>query len=269
MRVRSSFWSRRMGDLFSLAGKSALITGGSRGIGAMIAKGFVQAGVRTYISARKADALEATAMALSEYGSCTPLGADLSTVEGTSELTSNLAAHEDKLDILVNNAGATWGSPIDDFPESGWDRVVDLNLKGVFFLTQKCLPLLRSAASMESPARIINISSINAFRHSHMDNFSYSASKAGVITLTEHLAASLAQDHITVNAIAPGMFPSKMTAFLYSSEDRKAQTDALVPLGRSGAWEDAAGPAMFLASRAAAFMTGATLTVDGGVAANA
>lgn len=258
-----------MPDLFTLDGKTALITGGSRGIGAMIARGYVSAGVRTYISARKVGELEETAKQLSEFGECIAIPGDLSTTEGAGALANEIEIRESKLDILINNAGATWGAAIDAFPESGWDRVMDLNLKGLFFLTQKCLKLLRAAASPEDPARVINISSINALRHSHMDNFSYSASKAGLITLTEHLAANLADQHITVNAIAPGMFPSKMTQFLYADEQRSAQTDALVPLGRSGEWQDAAGPAIFLASRASAFVTGATLVVDGGVAANA
>ena len=258
-----------MSDLFSLGGKTAIVTGGSRGIGAMIARGFVMAGVRTYISARKADPLEEQAQQLSEFGHCEALPADLSSVEGAGELADRFSEKESKLDILVNNAGATWGAPIETFPEAGWGRVMDLNLKGLFFFTQKCLPLLEAAADPNEPARIINISSINALRHSHMDNFSYSTSKAGLITLTEHLAAHLAKRNITVNAIAPGMFPSKMTEFLYSDEHRRTQTNALVPLGRSGDWEDAAGPAIFLASRAAAFITGATLVVDGGVAANA
>lgn len=258
-----------MSDLFTLEGKTALVTGGSRGIGAMIARGFVEAGVKTYISARKEAELLATEKALSVYGDCIAIPSDLSTAEGISDLTQELARREQRLDILVNNAGATWGAPIDAFPESGWDRVLDLNLKAPFFLVQKCLPLLRASASPDAPARIINVSSINAMRHSHMDNFSYSASKAGLIALTRHLAANLARSHITVNAIAPGMFPSRMTAFLYDTEEQRQHMDAMVPLGRSGEWEDAAGPAIFLASRGAAFVTGATLIVDGGVTANA
>lgn len=221
------------------------------------------------MTARKEEELKATSRRLGAFGECIPIIADLSSVEGARDLADHLAKLESRLDILVNNAGATWGAPIDEFPESGWDRVLDLNLKGLFFLVQQCLPLLRASASPEEPARVINISSINALRHSHMDNFSYSASKAGVITLSEHLAAHLAREFITVNTISPGMFPSKMTAFLYNTEEQRRQTDSHVPLGRSGEWQDIAGPAIFLASPAASFVTGANIVVDGGVAANA
>lgn len=258
-----------MDTLFSVKGKTVLITGGSRGIGAMMARGFCQAGARVYICSRKREELQHTAEILSKEGECIALPADLSNRQGISALGDQLLSQEDSLDVLINNAGATWGAPIDDFPEQGWDKIMDINVKAMFFLTQKLLPALRKAANVEDPARIINIASINALRHSRMENYSYSASKAAVITLTEHLAAQLAKDKITANAISPGFFPSKMTAFLMANDEAEAQIAGMIPLKRIGTPEDAAGTAIFLASRAGAFVTGANIVLDGGTVANA
>ena len=254
-------------DLFSIAGKTALITGGSRGIGAMIAQAYVAAGARVYLAARKADEMAAAIAGVD--GHCVPIVADLGTMEGVRGLAEGFAAHETKLDILVNNAGATWGAPIETFPESGWDKVMDLNVKAMFFLTQALLPQLRAAATQENPARVINISSANALRYSHMDNFSYSTSKAAVLALTQHLSARLAPEHILVNAIAPGFFPSKMTDFLLADPETRARAEAVVPVKRIGEPDDIGGTAIYLASRASRYMSGAYLVLDGGVVAQA
>ncbi len=255
-----------MKNLFSVAGKVAVVTGGSRGIGAMIAQGFVENGVRTYITARKESELNATAERLSALGECIAIVSDLSTVEGIEAFAEQMNEREPKLHILVNNAGATWGSPIDDFPEAGWDKVMDLNVKSPFFLIQKLLPALRRAATAEDPARIINISSINALANPGMDNYSYSASKAAIAHLTRHLAADLVKDDITVNGIAPGLFPSKMTAFFVDGHEEEA--GAGIPRKRIGSPEDAAGTAIYLSSRASAWITGNMIVLDGGVIAN-
>lgn len=256
-------------DLFSIAGKTALITGGSRGIGAMIAQAYAAAGARVYLAARKADELDAVIAASGEAGQCEPIVADLASLDGVRGLARDFAAHETQLDILVNNAGATWGAPLETFPESGWDKVMDLNVKAMFFLTQALLPQLRAAASRESPARVINISSANALRYSHMDNFSYSTSKAAVLMLTQHLSATLAREHILVNAIAPGFFPSKMTDFLLTDPESRKRAESVVPVNRIGAADDIGGTAIYLASRASSYMSGACLVLDGGVVAQA
>jgi len=255
-------------DLFAIAGKTALVTGGSRGIGAMIARGYVESGVKTYICARKAEELQATAEELCKYGECIAVAADLSSVDGVKKLAAQLSAAEKQLDILVNNAGATWGAPVDEFPESGWDKIMDLNVKATFFLTQQLLPLLRSAANAEDPARVINISSINALRYPQADNFSYSASKAAVLMLTQHLSATLCAEHINVNAIAPGLFPSNMTAFMLNDASLRQQVHARIPMGRMGDLQDIAGTAIYLASRASAYVSGSCIVVDGGIVAS-
>lgn len=253
-----------MERLFSIAGKVAIVTGGSRGIGKMIARGFVEQGARTYITARKAEDCEATAAELRQFGECIALPGDLSTMPGIESLVAEWAPREQKLDILVNNAGAAWGAALETFPESGWDKVMDLNVKSLFFLTQRLLGKLKAAGAPDAPARVINIASINGITNPHADNYAYSASKAAVIHLTKHLAADLARSHITVNAIAPGYFPTKMTAHM-SMDDVAQRT----PLGRLGADDDAAGAAIFLASRASAWVTGVTIPVDGGAVADA
>lgn len=252
-----------MTDLFSLTGKVALVTGGSRGIGLMIARGYVEAGVRVYISSRKAEVCEEIAAELSTIGFCVALPADLSTEAECQRLAAELAAREDRLDILVNNAGATWGAPIEDFDEAAWERVLALNVKGVFHLTKAVLPLLRSAGTAEEPARVINIGSIDGIHVPILDTFSYSASKAAVHQLTRHLAKSLAPE-ITVNAIAPGPFESKMMAA--TLEAVGDQIAAAAPLKRIGRPDDMAGVAIFLASRAGSYLTGTIIPVDGGIA---
>jgi NAD(P)-dependent dehydrogenase (short-subunit alcohol dehydrogenase family) len=251
-------------QLFSIRGKVAVVTGGSRGIGEMIARGYVAAGARVYISSRKADACEALASELSALGECIPLPADLSTPEGARGLAAAVAEREPIVHVLVNNAGASWGEPLDDYAVEGFDKVMDLNVRGVFLLTQALAPQLRAAASAEDPARVVNIGSIDGgFHVPGYEAYAYSASKAAVHQLTRHLGRFLAPDHVTVNAIAPGLFPSKMTAFLFEHEE---QLVSAIPMGRAGTPEDMAGIAIYLASRAGAYTTGAIIPVDGGIA---
>jgi NAD(P)-dependent dehydrogenase (short-subunit alcohol dehydrogenase family) len=249
-------------SLFRLDGRVALVTGGSRGIGKMIAAGFIAQGAKVYISSRKAAVcLEAAA----ELGpNCIALPQDVSTVAGCQALAAQLAQHETRLDILVNNAGAAWGAPFDAFPESGWDKVMDLNVKSVFFLTQKLLPNLAAAASPDHMARVVNIGSIDGQHVSDLETYSYAASKAGVLHLTRMMAKFLGPRHIAVNAIAPGFFPSKMTAAI--AEEFREAFRAATPMQRWGNADDMAGVALFLASRASGFMTGSVITVDGGYA---
>ena len=248
-------------ELFSLKGRSALITGGSRGIGRMIAEGFLRAGARVYISARKADACVATADELSVIGPCVSLPADVSTQGGVQQLVAAYQQHEQSLDILVNNAGAAWGAPYDEFPESGWDKVVDLNLKAPFFLTQALTPLLKKAAT-DHLAKVIHIASIDGVSVNPQETYSYAASKAGLIHLTRRMALKLAPERIAVSAIAPGAFASTMNKDARDHGDEVAQR---IPLGRIGTPEDMAGAAIFLASRAGDYVVGSTLIVDGGV----
>ena len=251
-------------DLFSLKGRVALITGGSRGIGKMIAKGFIAQGAKVYISARKADAAQATAAELSKGGgSCTAVPMNVASVEGARALAAAVMAKESKVDILVNNAGAAWGAAFDEFPEEGWDKVLDLNAKTPFFMTQALAPALRRAASAERPAKVINIASIDGIYLTHRETYSYVTSKAGLIQLTRLMAARLIKDHICVSAIAPGAFPSNMNR---EARDFAAETAKQIPAQRIGTDEDMAGAAIFLASRAGDYVVGNTLTVDGGVA---
>ena len=252
-----------MENLFSIAGKTALVTGGSRGIGLMIARGYVAAGARVYISSRKADVCTAAAAELGKSGTCIAVPADLSSLSGIEHVVREISARETQLDILVNNAGATWGGKVDDFPESGWDKVMDLNVKSVFFLTQKFLPLLEAAARPTAPARVINIGSIDGLHTSLFDNFSYGPAKAAVHHLTRVLATHLAARHITVNAIAPGPFATDMMAPMVARMGDEIINR--VPLKRMGGQEDAAGMAIFLASRAASYVTGTVLPLDGGM----
>jgi NAD(P)-dependent dehydrogenase (short-subunit alcohol dehydrogenase family) len=252
-----------MADLFSISGKTAVVTGGSRGIGRMIAQGFVEAGATVYISARKADACRQTAEELSAFGTCVALPADLSTEAGCRGLADEVAQRTDRLDVLVNNAGATWGAPLADFDEAAWDRVLNLNVKGVFHCTKFLLPLLEAAGTDEDPARVINIGSIDGIHVPVLETYSYSASKAAVHQLTRHLARRLAP-RITVNAIAPGPFESKMMAATLDAFGD--QIAASAPLKRIGRPDDMAGAAIFLASRAGAYCTGTVIPVDGGIA---
>jgi NAD(P)-dependent dehydrogenase (short-subunit alcohol dehydrogenase family) len=251
-------------DLFSVEGKRVLVTGGSRGIGLMIARGFVANGAKVYISSRKADVCEEVAAELSKQGTCVALPADLATQAECDRLGAELASREEGLEVLVNNAGANWGAPLEEFPDSAWDKVFALNVKSVFNLTRACLPLLEKAASAEDPARVINIGSIDGIQVPMLDTFSYSASKAAVHQLSRVLAKKLAERHITVNVVAPGPFESKMMeATLASFGDSIA---ASAPLKRIGTPEDMAGVAIYLASRAGAYVTGAVIPVDGGIA---
>jgi NAD(P)-dependent dehydrogenase (short-subunit alcohol dehydrogenase family) len=250
-------------DLFSVTGRRALVTGGSRGIGLEITRGLLAAGAaEVVISARKADQLEAAREELAAIGPVRTVVADLSGPEGVTALADALG--DEPLHLLVNNAGATWGAPLDEFPESGWDRVMDTNVKGLFFLTQALLPRLRAAATADDPARVINVGSVDGLRVPMTENYVYSASKAAVHMLTRHLAKRLAGEHITVNAIAPGPFASKMTAFLLDSEESRAAVEGTIPLGRIGSPEDLVGTTLFLASRAGAYVTGAVIPLDGG-----
>lgn len=264
-----------MQDLFSVKGKVALVTGGSRGIGEMIAAGYLAGGAKVYISSRKADACDQAVTRLTEKfgGECIAIPADLSTVEGCTALADAIAKKEKQLDILVNNAGASWGAPLEEFPESGWDKVMDVNVKGIFFLTQKCLPLLRASASHDDPARVINVGSIDGIKTAIFDNFSYGPSKAAVHHLTRQLAAHLIKDKIIVNAIAPGPFPTWMlsTGVGFGGETDGVDWDKVGkgnPRGRVGTAEDIAGLAIFLSSRAGSFTVGETITCDGGIVAS-
>jgi NAD(P)-dependent dehydrogenase (short-subunit alcohol dehydrogenase family) len=251
-------------DLFSLAGRTALVTGGSRGIGKMIAAGFIAQGARVYISSRKAAACEETAAELSRNGgTCISLPQDISTVEGAQRLAAAYSDRESKLDILVNNAGAAWLAEFDAFPEKGWDKVMDLNIKSPFFLTQALAASLRNAATKEKPAKVINVASIDGLRPNPQETYSYQASKAALIHLTRRLAARLIQDNIVVNAIAPGAFASEMNI---DARDRGAEIAVRIPAGRIGTDEDMAGVAIYLASRAGDYVVGVTIAVDGGIA---
>ena len=250
-----------MNKLFSLQGRTALITGGSRGIGRMIAQGFLAQGAKVYISARKAEACDKTAGQLSTLGTCISLPADVSTLEGAQALANAYAAREGQLDILVNNAGAAWSAPFAEFPENGWDKVVDLNLKAPFFLTQ-ALHALLSKAGQTHCAKVINIASIDGVSVNPMETYSYAASKAGLIHLTRRMALRLVKDNIVVTAIAPGAFASDMNR---EARDHAQETAAHIPAGRIGTWEDMAGAAIYLASRAGDYVVGSTLVVDGGV----
>ena len=255
----------RLTELFGLDGKTAVVTGGSRGIGRMIAGGLLDAGCRVIISARKAEQLAEAAGELSAQGPCEAVQADLSTPEGCQALASAARERLDALDILVNNAGASWGAPLDEFPVHGWDKVINTNLGGPFFLTQKLLGMLRAAARPDDPARVINVASVDGLKVSDLETYSYSASKAGIIHLTRHLAKRLARDHITVNAVAPGPFDSKMMAFILDDSGARAALAAQVPLRRIGRPDDMAGAAVYLASRAGSYLTGATVPVGGGI----
>ncbi len=251
-------------DLFSLKGRTALITGGSRGIGKMIAEGFIAQGARVYISSRKAQVCDETAAELSRGGgTCVSLPMDVSTLDGVRGLAEAYAAREPALDILVNNAGAAWLAPFDDFSEKGWDKVVDLNVKSPFFLTQALARPLRAAAKQERPAKVINIASIDGIYLTPNETYSYAASKSALIQLTRLMAARLIKDHIVVSAIAPGPFASDMNIW---ARDHAAETAARVPARRIGTDLDMAGAAIYLASRAGDYVVGSVVTVDGGVA---
>jgi NAD(P)-dependent dehydrogenase (short-subunit alcohol dehydrogenase family) len=252
-----------MKDIFSLNGKVALVTGGSRGIGAMIVQGFLEHGCsRVYITARKGAQCDAAAKELSMYGECISIPGDVSTQEGIASLVAEISKRESKLDILVNNAGAAWGAEFDEFPESGWDKTVDLNMKTPFFLTQALAPLLRAAASKDHLAKVINIASIDGVSVNEMETYPYAASKAGLIHMTKRMALRLIKDNIGVTAIAPGAFASEMNKV---ARDHGDAISAAIPAGRIGTPEDMAGAAIYLASRAGDYVVGSTVIVDGGV----
>jgi NAD(P)-dependent dehydrogenase (short-subunit alcohol dehydrogenase family) len=250
-------------DLFSIEGKVALVTGGSRGIGLMIARGYAEHGARVYVSSRDAGACAEVAAELSKFGTCVSLPADLASQPEVLRLASELAAREPALHILVNNAGANWGAPLEEYPDSAWDKVLALNVKAIFHLTVALLPSLEAAATPEDPARVINIGSIDGIQVPLLETYAYSASKAAVHHLTRVLARKLAPRDITVNAVAPGPFESKMTAATL-----RAFGDSIAagnPRKRIGTPEDMAGVAIYLASRAGAYVTGAVIPVDGGI----
>ena len=250
--------------LFDIAGKTALVTGGSGGIGYMIAEGLVRAGAHVTICSRKTADIEAAAERLSSFGQCVALTADLSTEEGVKAVADVLNA-AGPLHILVNNAGATWGAPIDTFPRKGFEKVLSLNLTAPFALTQALLPALRAAATREDPARVINIASIDGLTLPPWESYPYTASKAGLLHMGRHMAKFLAPEHITVNAISPGFFPSKMTAAVIDFESSEAMGEAASPIGqRAGTTEDIAGAVIYLSSRAGAWLTGVTIPVAGG-----
>ncbi|MEV4842218.1 glucose 1-dehydrogenase [Micromonospora matsumotoense] len=254
-----------MTDLFSVDGKTVLVTGGSRGIGLMIARGFVRAGATVIISSRKADVCAAVAKELSAEGRCEAIPADLSDDAGAEALAAAVRERCDRLDVLVNNAGATWGAPLESYPGAAFDKLWAVNVKAVFRLTTALLPVLRAAASDDDPARVINIGSIDGLRVPTMEVYAYSATKAAVHMLTRSLAHQLAAERITVNAIAPGPFESKMMAFALDDPASRAAIAQQVPLGRIGRPEDMAGAAIYLSSRAGAYLTGAVIPVDGGI----
>lgn len=250
-----------MSELFSLQGRVALVTGGSRGIGRMIATGFLKQGARVYITARKAAACDATAAELSALGACISIPGDVSTVAGAKALAVALAEREPALDILVNNAGAAWAEPFDVFPESGWDKVMNVNVKTPFFLTQALHPLLKKAAA-HRPAKVINVASIDGISVNPLETYSYAASKAGLIHLTKRLSLRLIQDNIAVSGIAPGAFASEMNK---DARDHGDEIARRIPAGRIGMDDDMAGIAIYLASRAGDYVVGQTIAVDGGV----
>ena len=263
-----------MKDFFSIKGKVALVTGGSRGIGEMIAAGFLASGAKVYISSRKAEICDATAKRLAKEfeGECISIPTDLANINGIEFLANEVTKKESKLDILINNAGASWGAPIDEYPEMGWDKVMDTNVKGVFFLTQRLLPSLRNAANKENPSRVVNIGSVDGIKTGGFDAFAYGPSKAALHHLTRILAASLIKENIIVNAIAPGPFPTWMLSTGVGFGGKTDVDWGVVgeqnPSGRVGNMEDIAGLAIFLCSRASAYTVGQTITCDGGAVAS-
>ncbi len=253
-----------MAGLFDIAGKTALVTGGSRGIGLMIARGYVEAGAKVYISSRKAEVCDEVAAELSNVGTCISIPADLAQSDECERLAAEIARLEPRLDILVNNAGATWGAPLADYPGEAWDKVMNLNARSPFLLTRALVPLLEAAGTPDDPARVINIGSIDGIQVPLLETYAYSTSKAAIHQLTRHLARQLGPRNITVNAVAPGPFESKMmAATLRDFGDSIARSS---PLGRIGRPDDMAGVSIYLASRAGAYVTGAIIPVDGGIA---
>lgn len=254
-----------MNNLFAIKGKVALVTGGAQGMGRMIAEGLLRAGAKVYISSRKRDICVTAAEELSSLGSCIGLVAELDTAEAVIGLAEQLKAQESRLDILINNAGRTWGAPLDSFPDKAWSPVMAVNVQGPFTLVRELLPLLRAAAMPEDPARVINIGSLAGALAEPIQAYSYAASKAAIHHLSRVLAAELAPEFITVNAVVPGYFPTKMTAHLRDAEDLSAELQKRIPLQRLGTAEDIVGMCIFLSSRAGAYVTGSELSLDGGM----
>jgi NAD(P)-dependent dehydrogenase (short-subunit alcohol dehydrogenase family) len=250
-------------ELFSIKGKVALVTGGSRGIGLMIARGFVEAGAKVYISSRKKEVCDRVAEELSEIGQCISIPSDLSSTAGRDQLVRTMLAREETLHVLVNNAGAAWGAPLAEYPEDGWDKVMDTNVKSIFFLTRDLTPILEKSARSGDPARVINIGSIDGLKVPRVENYAYAPSKAAVHHLTRVLAIKLGPRGITVNAIAPGPFESRMTKWLLETYQKEIEAEC--PLGRIGSPPDMAGVAIYLASRAGAYVNGVVIPVDGGI----
>ena len=248
--------------LFDVNNKVALVTGGSRGIGAMIAEGFVKNGVKTYISSRKSDDCNKKSEELSEFGQCISIPADLTDMKQMDRLVAQIKEREKNLNILVNNAGAAWGASFDDFPENGWDKVMDTNVKSIFFLSQKLIDILEISGTNSDPSRIINIGSIDGIGIPRAETYSYPASKAALHQLTRVLANRLSDRNINVNAIAPGPFQSNMMAS--TLKEHGDQIKQSVPRNRIGLPEDMAGATIFLSSKASAYITGAIIPVDGG-----
>jgi NAD(P)-dependent dehydrogenase (short-subunit alcohol dehydrogenase family) len=263
MQNKESWSSLMLADLFSLRNRTALVTGGSRGIGKIIAAAFLEAGARVYISSRKADQCDATASELAgRSGNCVSIPQDVSTTEGCRTLAAAYLKREPTLDILVNNAGASWLAEFDEFPERGWDKVLNLNLKSPFFLTQALVQALEAAATPDKPAKVINIASMDGIILNPVEAYSYTASKAALIHLTRRLAARLIERNIVVTAIAPGPFASDLNV---AARDRAETVAASTPARRIGKDEDMAGAALYLASRAGDFVVGETIAVDGGI----
>ena len=250
-------------DLFDLTGKVAVVSGGARGIGLMMARGLLQAGASVYISSRKAEAGEAAVAELSKYGVVLSVPADLAREEECLRLAAEVGRSEERVHILVNNAGTNWAAALEEFPASGWDKVVDLNLKTPFYLTRAFLPLLEAAGTADDPARVINVGSIDALRVPEFHTYSYAASKAGLHQLTRVLARELGPRHITVNAVAPGPFETKMMAVALAEQGEDIAASS--PLGRWGRPDDMAGVAVYLSGRGAAYVTGVIIPVDGGI----
>ena len=252
-----------MSDLFSIEGKVAVVTGGSRGIGLMIARGYVEAGAKVYISSRKKEVCDEVAAELSKLGTCISVPADLMTEEGRAELVAGVKAKEDTLDILMNNAGNNWGEPFAEYPDAAFDRVLGLNVKSIFALTRDFFPLLEKAASQDDPARVINIGSIDGIRVPYVENYAYAASKAAVHHMTRDMAVKFQGKFVTVNAIAPGPFESKMTEWMLDTYQEVIESAC--PLRRIGNPDDMAGIAIFLASKAGSYLNGTIIPVDGGI----
>jgi NAD(P)-dependent dehydrogenase (short-subunit alcohol dehydrogenase family) len=256
----------KLEDLFSLRGKVALVTGGAQGLGRMIAEGLLAAGAKVYITSRKPEIVAAAAAEMASLGECIGIPSDLSTPEAATALAADIAARESSLAILVNNAGKTWGGKLEAFPDRAWPSIMAVNVQAPFTLARDLLPLLKAAATPDDPARIINIGSVAGMAVAHLSAYSYAASKAAIHHLSREMAADLAQYSITVNALAPGFFPTQMTAHIRSDEDKLDELEHKIPLARLGRASDIAGACIYLASRAGAYVTGTVLAVDGGVA---